>query len=171
MTEEESDAGYRRVRAKVAARFGRTLGNDDLGRKLEIVLWNWTVRSCVRDGVAPHWNEEWVRSFRERYTTRAVALDVFNLQKNEALRQGLIDGSVGIKRFVEMTPWEMNPGLWEPVFERVAYKALRRQLTVDAESAPDGAFTCSKCKSKKTTFYEMQTRSADEVCYKNFKHT
>ena len=56
----------------------------------------------------------------------------------------------------------MDPDRWSDVFERVAYKALRKQLTVDAESAPDGAFTCSKCRSKKTTFYEMQTRSADE---------
>ena len=27
---------------------------------------------------------------------------------------------------------------------------------------PDGLFTCKRCKSKKTTFYQQQTRGADE---------
>ena len=30
------------------------------------------------------------------------------------------------------------------------------------EDIADGLFQCSKCKSKKTTYYSLQTRSADE---------
>ena len=33
---------------------------------------------------------------------------------------------------------------------------------MDQESAPDGAVECSKGKAKKTTYYQLQTRSADE---------
>lgn len=150
------------VRHKVATRFAQTLESDDLGKKLEIVLWNHTLRRCQADHVPMEWTAELGVSFRERYTTRAIALDVFNLKKNETLRQQLRDGTLGVKTFVAMQPWEMNPELWGPIFDRVAFKALRKQLTIDVDTVPDGAFTCGKCKSKKTTFYEMQTRSADE---------
>lgn len=150
------------VRAKVAARFSKTLESDDLGKKLEIVLWNHTLRTCLRDKIPLTWNAVFGKTLRERYTQRALGLDLYNLRTNHTLRQSIQDGTVSLKKFVTMTPYEMNPTLWEPVFERVAYKALRKQITVDADKAPDGMFQCGKCKSKKTTFYQMQTRSADE---------
>lgn len=151
------------VRAKVADRFARTLESETLGKQLEIVLWNDTIRWCMAEHISLKWTTEMSgRSFRHRYIHRALSLDMFNLQRNEQLRKSVQTGETPLKRFIKMTPYEMNPELWAPVFERVAYKALRKQLTVDAENAPDGAFTCGKCKSKKTTFYELQTRSADE---------
>jgi DNA-directed RNA polymerase subunit M/transcription elongation factor TFIIS len=153
-------ANIQHVRDKVVARFTKTLGDPELGKKLEIVLWNDTLRQCQQEGIPLEWSPVFSASFRERYTTRAINLDVFNLQKNDALRANI--EHIGLKTFVRMKPWEMNPELWTPIFERVAYKALRKQLTIDIETVPDGAFTCSKCKSKKTSFYEMQTRSADE---------
>lgn len=153
---------FETTRAKVAARFACTLGSEDLGKKLEIVLWNHTLRTCQRDHIPLDWSAAIANSFRERYTTRAVALDLFNLKKNETLRTNIQNGSLALKKFIAMKPYEMDPETWAPVFERVAYKALRKQLTIDVENAPDGAFQCSKCKSKKTTFYQLQTRAADE---------
>jgi DNA-directed RNA polymerase subunit M/transcription elongation factor TFIIS len=151
------------VRAKVAGRFSKTLDSDELGRKLEVVLWNHTLRTCQRDKIPMEWTAELnLNTFRERYTQKALALDLHNLQKNDVLRANIQDGSLGLKKFASMMPWEMNPDFWAPIFERVAFKALRKQLTIDVANAPDGAFTCGKCKSKKTTFYQMQTRSADE---------
>ncbi len=150
------------VRAKVAARFAKTLGDDSLGKKLEIVLWNHVLRTCQADHVPLEWGPSFAASFRERYTAKAIALDVYNLQKFDALRQQVVSGTVPLKKVVAMKPWELAPELWEPVFERVAFKQLRKQLTVDVDSAPEGMLQCRKCKSKKTTFIEMQTRSADE---------
>jgi DNA-directed RNA polymerase subunit M/transcription elongation factor TFIIS len=150
------------VRQKVADRFARTLDSEQLGKHLEIVLWNDTIRRCQAKQLPVQWDGVYDLTFREMYTQRAIALDLFNLRTNEVLRQRVVSGELPLKTFISMTPYEMDPDRWSDVFERVAYKALRKQLTVDAESAPDGAFTCSKCRSKKTTFYEMQTRSADE---------
>ena len=149
------------VRDKVARRFSKALGDEDLGKKLEIVLWNDTLRGCQRDDIELEWNASLAKSFRERYTTRANNLDIYNLKTNGTLRASLVDGTLGLKKFVGMKPWEMDPDTWTPIFERVAFKALRKQLTVDVENAPDGAFTCGKCKSMKTTYYQLQTRSAD----------
>lgn len=150
------------VRAKVAAKFGASLGDADVGKRLEIVLWNAVLRSCQKDGIPFEWTSAVANSFRERYTSRAVGIDVFNLRRNERLRASLLDGSIPLKRFVVMKPWEMDPDKWAPVFEQVAFKQLRKQLTTDIDTVPEGMLTCRKCKSKKTTFMEIQTRSADE---------
>jgi len=151
------------VRAKVAARFARTLDSETLGKQLEIVVWNHTIRTCMKDKISLKWNGSLdTNSFRQRYIHKAIGLDMFNLQTNQGLRESVQNGTIGLKNLITMTPYEMNPDLWNPVFERVAYKALRKQITTDATQAPDGAFTCGKCKSKKTSYYQLQTRSADE---------
>lgn len=150
------------VRERVSRRFAQRLESEDLGKKLEVVLWNHTLRCCQRDKLPLEWSNDMnVNTFRERYTQKALAIDVHNLKTNDDLRKKIQTGELGLKKFIGMEPWEMNPDMWTPIFDRVAFKALRRQLTVDAENAPDGAFTCAKCNSKKTTYYQLQTRSAD----------
>lgn len=151
------------VRQKVATRFAQTLDNKDLGKKLEIVLWNHTLRFCVEKKYPLEWSAAvGTDSLRELYTQRAINLDIYNLKPNLELKQKLQSGDLGLKKFIQMKPWEMNPEFWNPIFERVAFKALRKQTTVDVENAPDGAFTCGMCKSKKTTYYQLQTRASDE---------
>jgi len=88
----------------------------------------------------------------------------FNLRNpnNPELRARLLAGSISPHWIVQAHPRELFPGLWDEVYERVAYKAMRKVLSSDAASAPDGAFTCRGCRSKKTVFTQMQTRSADE---------
>jgi len=150
------------ARAKVSARFAATLGDAEIGKKLEIVLWNHTLRTCQADFIPLEWNASFSKSFRERYTTKAVSLDLYNLKPNQALREQVTSGALPLKKLVGMKPWELDPDMWDPVFERVAFKQLRKQLTNDHENASDGAFTCGHCRSKKTTYYQLQTRSADE---------
>jgi DNA-directed RNA polymerase subunit M/transcription elongation factor TFIIS len=151
------------VRQKVATRFAETLENESLGKQLEIVLWNHTLRYCDAKNIPLEWSSSVAYdSFRELYTQRAISLDIYNLKKNDILREKLRNGELKLKKFIDMKPWEMNPEMWAPIFERVAFKALRKQTTRDVESAPDGAFQCSACKSKKTTYYQLQTRASDE---------
>lgn len=151
------------IRQRAADKFATYLDNPDLGRKLEILVWNHTLARCRADHIPLEWPTTHLGdTVRSRYTQKVMALGYFNLRTNEDLAAKVAAGDITLRKLVGMTPYQMNPQLWDPIFDKVAYKQLRRQLTVDVDSAPDGAFTCGKCKSKKTTFYQMQTRSADE---------
>lgn len=46
--------------------------------------------------------------------------------------------------------------------EKDIIDSKRSDFMIKHMKAKDGMYTCSKCKGKKTTFYEQQTRSADE---------
>ena len=100
---------------------------------------------------------------RYRYTTKILGIE-FNLRhpNNPTLSNKVLDGALDPRQLCTMAPYEMYPELWEPVFERIAAKQLRKQLTHDLETMPDGALQCKKCKSRKTTYTQLQTRSADE---------
>lgn len=147
------------VRAKVVQRFGAALEDETMARHLEVCLWNWTIRTCVRDSIPRFWDNT---RFRYRYTTRALSL-AFNLRhpRNPALGDKVRSKQISLKRVANMTPHEMFPELYEPIYERLAAKELRK-MAISHKDAPDGAYTCRACKSKKTQYTCLQTRSADE---------
>jgi len=128
--------------------------------RLEKALFNWSVRTCRNDRIPMHWDNP---NFRHRYTTKALSMK-FNLTnpQNPSLLPKLLSGEMKFSEFAHAHPYVIFPGHWDPIFERVAAKQLRKQLTHDIDAVPDGAFQCSKCKSKKSTYVELQTRSADE---------
>lgn len=151
------------TRAKVVARFARVLGDPVLGKQLEICLWNWMIRTCERDGIRGELLKWANPKCRYRYTTRALSLE-FNLKNpgNPALLERIKSKTLSVKAFAEMTPHQMWPEHWEPVYQRVALQQMRREAGIDSTKAPDGAYTCSRCKSRKTVYTSLQIRSADE---------
>ncbi len=75
-----------------------------------------------------------------------------------------------------MTHQEMNPEMWRKHIEKKIMRDASK-YTNNIQASTD-MFTCRKCKSKKCTYYELQTRSADEPatifitclsCGKNWK--
>lgn len=158
------------TRAKVRARLERTLAGGcssaagavdaaRLARRLESSLWNWTLSTCQRDRIPLYWDNARVRF---RYTTRALSVD-YNLREAPGLLARVLAGDPAPKALVRMSPQEMWPARWEEAYARKAARDLKREAAVtDPATAPDGAYTCSWCKSRKTVYTSLQTRSADE---------
>ena len=64
-----------------------------------------------------------------------------------------------------MTHQELNPDKWTTLIEAKA-KRDANKFETNIAAATD-TFTCRKCKGNQCTYYQMQTRSADEpmTCY------
>lgn len=89
---------------------------------------------------------------------------VMNLRnkKNPELRDRLLTRQIAAEKFVKMSPNEMAPEALKKEIEK-----LHKQNLFDAQGATEkravtDRFTCGKCKHKKVSYYQMQTRSADE---------
>jgi DNA-directed RNA polymerase subunit M/transcription elongation factor TFIIS len=155
------------TRARAASRLARAFEGDGvetdvdvarLGKRAEICVWN----AIILDA-DPSFPLSWeAKEFRYRYTTRVVALEQA-LKNVDGLRRRVTSGELSLKRLASMKPWEIAPDAWEKSFDMAAKKQLVQTLG-DAESMPDGAAECRKCKSKKTTYTQLQTRAADEPC-------
>jgi transcription elongation factor S-II len=80
--------------------------------------------------------------------------------KNKKLIQMVNNGEIKAHEIAFMTHQEMYPEKWE---ELLKAKSIRdkNKFEQNLEAATD-TFTCRKCRSKKCTYYQMQTRSADE---------
>ena len=62
--------------------------------------------------------------------------------------------------FAFMTHQEMNSSKWQSIIEN-KMKRDKSKYETRMEASTD-TFTCRRCKSKECTYYQMQTRSADE---------
>lgn len=98
-------------------------------------------------------------SYRNRL--RTLTMNLRN-RKNPELRERVVGGAIAAKTFITMTPSEMAPDALKQEIEK-----LQKQNLFDAQGATEkravtDRFTCGKCKHKKVSYYQMQTRSADE---------
>lgn len=79
--------------------------------------------------------------------------------KNKDIMQLINNKKVALENIGKATPYEMFPSHWKTYFERL--EANDEFLYNTNESFSD-EYKCSKCKERKTSYYQLQTRSADE---------
>jgi DNA-directed RNA polymerase subunit M/transcription elongation factor TFIIS len=67
------------------------------------------------------------------------------------------------KYIFDASPEQLEPnGLYSETLYKKREKELRIEKNKVMEDNYDGLFRCRKCKSTKTDYYQLQTRSADE---------
>ncbi len=145
------------TRAKVRAMYEPLVGNA--ATELERWTFNTVIERCKRQGYPLFWANPTVPWL---YTHKALAVR-HNLRAAPEVLEKVRTGGLSMSELFEMKPWQIRPDLWEEAFEAAARKELRHsEYQPDPATLPDGQFQCEKCRSRKTTFYQLQTRAADE---------
>ena len=87
----------------------------------------------------------------------------YNLRNSPALKRWISNRMVKSKDVVEMRPEDLWPdGPYARGIEDRIIKDMRKTYMAQEIKNTEGFFTCGRCKSKKTSYYQLQTRSADE---------
>ena len=94
---------------------------------------------------------------------KSVALGLLNnFKRNPDLVEQYKSGKI------PKTIFSVGPEILEPhgLYAKTQFKLRARELNIEKNKMMDddydGQFKCGKCKSKKTDYYQLQTRSADE---------
>ena len=147
------------VRAKSTEMLKAVVGDPDIARLLERATWNHAVMFCKRKDQTLNWDNS---AFRYAYTQKVLGVRYVARERPDVLeRYKELDPT--LKSFVNAKPHELCPEKWTQAFEDAARKALRftDASAKDPEKMSDGILKC-RCGSMKTSYYEMQTRGADE---------
>jgi len=89
----------------------------------------------------------------------------FNLkdEKNPDLRQDVLYGNITPKQLLQMSPEDMASKEMAKQRQEIARKKMEEiKPDRDSKAASTDQFRCGKCHKRETTYYQMQTRSADE---------
>ena len=129
--------------------------------ELESIVYNSCIKEAQKKHITPHWK---CKAFQYLYTmklrTLAGNLLPDSYVKNEYLLRELENQSISVSALKEMSPYQMNNTLWKDFIHRRQQRE-KRQLEGNKAMATD-KFLCKGCWKRECTYYEMQTRSADE---------
>ena len=89
---------------------------------------------------------------------------MFNLRadNNTDFRRSVLLGQVMLERLVDISPEEMASDARKLENKQIKEKALFDCERGGAPKATTDQFKCGRCGQRKTTYYQLQTRSADE---------
>lgn len=96
-----------------------------------------------------------------QYKTKFQQLH-FNLKdtKNPDLRRKMVLGEIDPKLLIHMAPEELASDIKREENQRIRDKKLFDAAPSQAKKATTDQFQCGKCRQRKCTYYQMQTRSA-----------
>ena len=129
--------------------------NENNATNLEKGVYNWSLKEASNRKVVKKWdNQFFIQIYIDHL--RSIFLNL----KNDNLMQMVASGEIKAHELAFMTHHEMLPDKWD---ELIKAKSIRdkSKFETNIEASTD-TFTCRKCRSKKCTYMQLQTRSADE---------
>jgi DNA-directed RNA polymerase subunit M/transcription elongation factor TFIIS len=135
--------------------------NTDETRQLERCIYNGSIRAAGQRHVGKAWSHN---PFVEMYQMIAKHIAAnFNPDayvNNTELYARYKAGEITFKDISEMDTYQLFEERWKDSFAQQKVRE-KRQLEGDKSMATD-RFLCGKCGKRECTYYELQTRSADE---------
>ena len=128
-----------------------------LAKNIEVSIYNWVVKYTKSQDRKP------APDFKFKLQYKGRLFCIKNAFINGGLRERLEKGETKCKDMINMN----SEHLWLNGPHAIAIANQRtKELEILKYKAQEedyiGVFKCGKCKSMKTTYYQMQTRSADE---------
>jgi transcription elongation factor S-II len=99
--------------------------------------------------------------YEQRSRQISINLNPKSYVKNTYLYPLVVSGEITPAQLVHLSPQELFPEKWEQAI-RENKELLQKQVEGSKARATTDMFVCPKCKKRETTYYEQQTRGADE---------
>jgi DNA-directed RNA polymerase subunit M/transcription elongation factor TFIIS len=124
-------------------------------------IFNYTLQEAKIRRVYCVWENPEFQTLYKIFAQRVITnTDPTSYVGNARLQTRLEDGEFKPHDIAFMTFNELCPEKWGGMIE-MAMKREAKMLEVDKSAATD-MFKCTRCGKRQCTYYEMQTRSADE---------
>ncbi len=128
---------------------------------LEASMYGAVCQEADRRNVIKHWdNPLFANLYQTNVQTVCTNIHPGSPVKNERLLERIQLGEITLQQLPYMTPQEMFPENWKELADR---QAIREQKLLEGNKGmATDRYKCGRCGKRECSYYEMQTRSADE---------
>ena len=141
-------------RANIRKKIDEKLNNEKASLNLEKGIFNYALKEADNRKIVKKWDNKF---FVQIYLNHLKS--IFN-NLNDKWIEEINNGSIQSHKLAFMTHQELNHIKWSELIETKS-KRDKNKFETNLAAATD-TFTCRKCKANQCTYYQMQTRSADE---------
>lgn len=153
-------AARERIRKALITVFGERLDGAAVAA-LERAIYNGAIQQARTRHVARTWDYPlFAHLYRMHAHHVACNFCPESYVRNTDLYEGYQRGELTFESIASMNTYELFPSKWRDMFDQRQVRE-KKQLEGNKDRATD-QFTCTRCWKKECTYYEMQTRSADE---------
>lgn len=142
-------------RKNIVNKLSIIIEDNAVSTNLEKGVFNYSLKKAHEQEVIKKWDNKY---FVEIYLNRLKTI-IYNLKLSENINK-IRTKKIKAHEFAFMNHQEMCPEKWSTLLEEKKIRDQNKYET-NLEASTDD-FKCWKCKSKKCTYYQLQTRSADE---------
>ena len=141
-------------RSNIRKKIDEKLQNEKNSSNLEKGIFNYTLKEAEQRKIVKKWdNKYFIQIYLDRLRTVYTNL-------NDNIVDQITSGAIKPHIVAFMTHQELNPDKWAALIDAKS-KRDANKFETNIAAATD-TFTCRKCKGNQCTYYQLQTRSADE---------
>ena len=136
--------------------------NDiSLSRKFEQSIYNYVITKSVKSNITRSWDNN---VFKNIYIFKIIGL-YNNLNKdsyvqNKSFIDRIKSKEITPQNIMKLHLYDINPDSWkELINKKIKSDKIKNDLKPNAMT---NLYKCGRCKSRECSYYEVQTRSADE---------
>jgi DNA-directed RNA polymerase subunit M/transcription elongation factor TFIIS len=148
-------------RANICKNLNTIIKNKKMSQNLEKGIFNYAIKTAKDNNVVRKWeNQYFVILYLDKFKSIYRNLDKKNIVGNNNLLKRLKKKEFKAHELAFMKHHQLYPEKWKSLVDAKIQRDINA-TKVDFSAATDD-FQCWKCKSRKCTYYQLQTRSADE---------
>ena len=149
------------LRNQIVEKINSIVYHFNKSRNIERSIYNYSIKKANENYIVKKWDN---KKFKSIYFNKVRAVYT-NLKSNSYVNnksfvERVKKNEIKTKDIANLKNHEVFPEYWK---EKIDIKMKRDQMLFEMkpESMTD-AFLCKKCKKRECSYYEVQTRSADE---------
>ena len=148
-------------RNKIVLKLNQQLNNELISRSIEKAVYNYVIDLAKEKNIKRNWSNS---VFSELYLLKIRSIysniDETSYIKNINFKKRILNGDINEQNISKLNIYDIFPENWKDFLE---YKTKRDKLKLEYKpEAMTDQYKCRKCGSRSTSYYEVQTRSADE---------
>lgn len=130
-------------------------------REIEKSIYNYSIQLSKKKGIKKKWSNP---VFKKLYLSKIISI-YSNIKPNSYIqntnfKKKILNGEVKPADIANLSPFDIYPEIWKDLIdEKTKRDKLKYELKPEAMT---DVFKCRKCNSRSCSYYEVQTRSADE---------
>jgi transcription elongation factor S-II len=139
----------------------QVIENIVISRKLEKGIYNYVIGVAKERNIQRSWdNSMFVNLYKSKILSVYSNIDKDSYIKNTKLLENIKNGKIDPEKVGFLSVYDTFPDNWK---ELLNIKSKRDKIKYELKpEAMTNLFKCRKCGSRETSYYEVQTRSADE---------
>ncbi len=133
---------------------------SEVAKLIEQGIHNFTCDDAEEKTIPLEWSIPFTRLHCNKAICICTNLDPDSYVQNPRFRSRVLQGEFAPKKFAYLQPHEVFPEKWKTFLDE-KFKIDKQLYETRTEAATD-IYKCGKCQKRICTYFQLQTRSADE---------